>query len=854
MTPKDTNIDDYYSNIPQAKNEDTDEKKSPFKLKLKIKKVEEDSAVLDVSEKKEEIDNQIQEETKIKIKKQPTIITFEERKELPKIEKQEFKSNFRSPDRTEPRREFNPANRTEPRREFRPNQQTPRPTTPYVRPETKSEEKPFFRKPTNLIQFEPAREITPKAPDSVSIDSESLERFSSNKKSFGDKKPTGTTSENTGPKKTFFGDKKPFTALNSPDYGKFKSKKTLKTRGFFDEDDGSFRRSKKQFIGNKEEKNIDELKQTLSDKSGQEVNLPDFLTVKEFSDKIGIPAAKVIGEFLKNGMMATLNTRVDFDTCYIIAEVFNIKVAKEQSGDVSITSVMEGNLIDLLKNDDTSKMSTRAPIISIMGHVDHGKTSILDYIRKTEVASGEAGGITQKIGAYQVEKNGKKITFLDTPGHEAFSIMRARGAKLTDIAIIVIAADEGMKPQTIESINHAKEAGVPIIIAINKMDKPGANVDLIKGQMSEQGLQPEDWGGDVVVVPVSAHTGLGIDTLLEMIILVSEMQDLKADPTRPAIATVIESHLDSRLGPLATVLVNAGTIKKGDCVVCAASSGRLKFIKDYRGKNIDEAGPSTPVMISGLSRVVEGGDILQVTSGVETAKQKAQEYELTKSSKSLNQFEGASLSLLLNRIKTGNLKQLKVVVKSESNGSLEALKDALGKLGTAEIKIQIIHSGVGEINESDVIMAGTSQAILVGYNVGVVGNAKKTLQNSKIEVINKKVIYHILEKLESIITGMIDIKHDDLDLGEARVKAIFFTSKDKMVVGCELISGKVESKAKIRVVRDSKKAGSGELVSLKSGVIDVNEIIEGEFGIAFKGDVKLEIGDILDFYKVVVRK
>jgi translation initiation factor IF-2 len=521
---------------------------------------------------------------------------------------------------------------------------------------------------------------------------------------------------------------------------------------------------------------------------------------------------------------------------------------------VSITSVIEWNLVDLLKNDDTTKLITRAPIISIMGHVDHGKTSILDYIRKTSVAGWEAGWITQKIWAYQVVKDWKRITFLDTPWHEAFSIMRARWAKLTDISIIVVAADEWMKPQTIESINHAKEAWVPIIVAVNKMDKPGANLDFVKWQLAEQGLQPEDWGWETIVVPVSAHTWLWIDTLLEMILLVSEMQELKADPTRPAIATVIESHLDARLGPLATVLVNSWTLRKWDCVACSASAGRLKFLKDYKWKNIDEAGPSTPVLISWLSKVVEWWDILQVTPDIETAKNKAHEFEMVKSSKSLNHFEWASLELLLNRIKTWNLKQLKVVVKAESNWSLEALKDALNKQSTSEIKIQIIHSGVGDINGSDVLMAGTSQAILIWYNVWVVQNARNTLQNSKIELINKKVIYHILEKIESIITWMIDIKLDDVDLWVGKVKAIFFTWKDKMVVGLELKEWKVENRAKIRVVRDSKKAWSWEVLSLKNWVIDVQDVLEGEFGIAFKWDVKIEVGDMLEFYKVVQRK
>lgn len=323
-------------------------------------------------------------------------------------------------------------------------------------------------------------------------------------------------------------------------------------------------------------------KQVLVDKTGQEVFIPELVTVKEFSEKIGVPLAKVVGELMKNGMMATLNSKIDFDTCYIIGEAFQISIVREVSDTASVSDVMTGNIEALLKNDDPEKLVSRAPIVSIMGHVDHGKTSILDKIRSSEIAAGEAGGITQKIGAYQVEKNGKKITFLDTPGHEAFSIMRSRGARLTDLAIIVIAADEGMKPQTIESINHAKEANVPMLIAVNKMDKPGANLDLIRGQLAEQGLQPEEWGGSTVMVPVSAHTGLGIDQLLEMVILLSDMMDLKAHPSRPAVGTVIESHLDQKMGALSTVLINSGTLKKGDTIVCAGAYGRVRALRDFK--------------------------------------------------------------------------------------------------------------------------------------------------------------------------------------------------------------------------------------------------------------------------------
>lgn len=654
-----------------------------------------------------------------------------------------------------------------------------------------------------------------------------------------------------GANKTKGGGKSPFSFGERHGGGK----KALKTRGYA-EDDGGFRRSgKSALVSEKKERDVEEIKQTLTDKTGQEITIPEVLTVKEFSEKIGVPLVKIITELMKNGMMVTINTKIDFDTCFLIGEIFKIQIVKEISTDASVSSLMDGNIDELLKNDDPAKMVTRAPIVSVMGHVDHGKTSILDYIRNTEITKGEAGGITQKIGAYQVEKNGKKITFLDTPGHEAFSIMRARGAKLTDLAVIVIAGDEGMKPQTIESINHAKEANVPMIIAVNKMDKPGANVELVYGQLAEQGLQPEKWGGDVVVVPVSAHTGLGIEDLLDMILLSTEMMDLKATVDRPAIATVIESHLDAKLGPLATVLVNTGTIKKGDYVACGSASGRVRFLRDFKGKNVDHAGPSVPVLVSGMSKTVGGGDILQVVSDSLTAASKAHEFQLVQSTKSIHNFEGASLDLLLNRLKTGGLKQLKVVLKCESNGSLEALKNALGKLSTNETRVTFIHSAVGDVNDSDVVLAGTSQAILIAYNVGVGVRAKNTLANSKIEFIDKKVIYHVLERVEAIITGMVDTRYEDVELGEAKVKAIFYNGKDKMIVGLEVKSGKIENRAKIRIIRDGKKIANGEVANLKSGLIDVNEIEAGnDCGISYKGDVKPEVGDTLEIFKTVIKK
>lgn len=641
--------------------------------------------------------------------------------------------------------------------------------------------------------------------------------------------------------------------------GKKKGKKDYEeNRKNKENESGMFRRSKKTGGKKKEEKNLEDIAQVLTDKTGQEVAIPEMISVKEFSDKIGVPVAKIIGELMKNGVLVNLNASIDFDTSFLIGESFGIKIIREISEDVSVTDLMDGDISALVGEEDSESLVNRSPIISVMGHVDHGKTSILDYIRKSSVASGEAGGITQKIGAYQVEKNGQKITFLDTPGHEAFTIMRARGAKLTDIAVIVIAADEGMKPQTIESINHAKEAGVPIIVAANKMDKPGANLDLLRGQMAEHGLQPEDWGGDVVMVPVSAHTGLGMDTLLEMILLQAEMLELKANPNRSAIATVIEASLDPKLGSVATILVNTGTIAKGDNIVVAGASGKVRTLKDYKGKNIDKAGPSVPVQITGLSEVVVGGDILQVVSSAEVATTRAKEFALAKNAKSIHSFEGASLAMLMGRLKSGALKQLKIVLKTDSGGSLEALKAALSKLSTPETQVTFIHAAAGDVNQSDVMMAGTSQALLIAYNVGVNAQAKSALAQSKIEFIDKKVIYHVLEKVEAIITGMVDLKMEEMELGTAKIKAIFHhggKTDGIMTVGVGVEDGKIEARSKVRVVRGERKAGSGELMSLKKGPLDVNEVEAGEeCGIKFKGDTALEVGDVLEFYKMVQRK
>jgi translation initiation factor IF-2 len=585
------------------------------------------------------------------------------------------------------------------------------------------------------------------------------------------------------------------------------------------------------------------------------VEIGDFLTVKEFSDKIGISLARVIGELMKNGIVVNINSQIDFDTCFLIAEGFDIKVKKSHSTDSNLTDLMDGNIEALLAGDDATEKTTRPPIISVMGHVDHGKTSILDSIRKTDVAAGEAGGITQKIGAYQVTKNGRQMTFLDTPGHEAFALMRSRGAKLTDIIILVVAADEGLKPQTIESINLAKEANVPVVVAINKIDKPGADPEMVKRALSEHELIPEDWGGDTICVPCSAKTGIGIDTLLDMVLLVADMKQFKSHPTRPGVGTVIESRLDPGQGVIANILVNAGVFNRGDAVFCGSACGKIRTMKDSFGKNVSEATSSMPVQITGLDEVPEGGQIIQVFPTLETAREKSQAFKLASSSKSVNKFENASLMNLMGRLKTGTLQHLKIVLKADSNGSLEALKASLQKITAKDVAVKIIHAGIGAVNESDVLMAGTSAALLVAFNVPMGTNATDTLSKSKIEVIADKVIYRIIEKVESIATGMIDIKYDQVLVGEGKALKIFYTGEKMQIVGLSVVSGNIQKGAQLKIIRNDRVSGTGKVETLKEGVYEVNQVEEGkECGIQYKGDVRIVPEDKLEFYMTVERK
>jgi len=584
---------------------------------------------------------------------------------------------------------------------------------------------------------------------------------------------------------------------------------------------------------------------------GDVVEIGETISVKEFAEKTGIKIAKIIGELMKNGILANINQQIDFETAQIIAEDMGVKVKRIRvAGDAE--EFMSGDLSRMIEEDDKDALVERPAVVCVMGHVDHGKTKLLDSIREADVVSGESGGITQHIGAYQVTKKGKAITFLDTPGHEAFTAMRARGAKVTDIAILVVAADEGIKPQTIEAMNHAKEAGVPIIVAMNKIDKPEANLEKLKGELTEHGLQPEDWGGTTVCVPVSAMTGAGVDELLDMILLTAEMGNLKANPNREAVGTVVEAHLDNSLGPVATILVNTGTLKIMHNVVVGNTYGRIKLMKDHNGKNIRLAGPSTPVLIAGLSETPKSGDILQVVKDEKTARTKAEEINLLSKERDNEKMSG--INQLISSVKSD--KTLKIVIKADAKGSLEAIRQSVAKIKDEEVAVKIIHGGVGSVTKSDIMMASASRGMIAAFHTDFDSPyVQKTAEREGVEVKKYKVIYDLLEDIKRILSGLLEPEVLEVVIGRAEVRQIFLTKKKEMIIGCRVLTGKLQNKAKIRIIRGRNSEDADNVVG--KGVIDslrkvdevVKEIGEGnECGIKFVGDVEVLEGDILQAY------
>lgn len=581
------------------------------------------------------------------------------------------------------------------------------------------------------------------------------------------------------------------------------------------------------------------------------IELPEVTSLKEFAEKTGIPVPKVISQLMKNGIMATINQQIDYETAAIIAEELEITVKKEIS-EASSEDLLAGDLESLLK-DEPENLTYRPPVVSVMGHVDHGKTRILDSIRKANVIDTESGGITQHIGAYQVEHKKKIITFLDTPGHEAFTLMRARGAKATDIAILVVAADEGVKPQTIESISHAKEANIPVIVAINKMDKENANPDKVKGELAEHGLQSEDWGGDTIMVPVSAMTGEGIDELLEMVLLVAEMNNFKANPNRPAVGTVIESHLDPNLGPVATVLINTGTLKVMDNIVVGTTLGRIKTLIDHNGKKLRKVPPSGAVKISGLNEVPHSGDTLQVMKNEKTAKEKIEQI-LELKDKSKAKRGAAGMQEIMNQISSGKMDFLKVVVKADTKGSLEAIQQSLAKIRNTEVGIKVIHAGTGGITESDVMMASASKGLVLGFHVLASVNANKIAEKEGVEIQIYEVIYKLLDDMTKILTGMLKPEQIEKVIGRALVKQIFLTKKKTMIIGCRVQSGLIENKSQFRLIRKDEVVGEATITNLRSFDKNVEEVKDGnECGLQINTNLEVLEGDILEVFTMEER-
>ncbi len=592
------------------------------------------------------------------------------------------------------------------------------------------------------------------------------------------------------------------------------------------------------------------------------VELPPTLSVKELAEYLDVKTVDIIKELMKNGVMANINQQIDFDTAAIVADSFGVQaspmamdaaIAEQVVGEGEGTQVKLTTRSELFSNDGEApeNLKPRPPVVTVMGHVDHGKTSLLDAVRQTKVAAGEAGGITQSIGAYVVEEKGRRIVFLDTPGHEAFTAMRARGAQVTDVAVLVVAADDGVMPQTVEAISHAKAAQVPIVVAINKIDKEGANPDRVKQGLSEQGLVPEDWGGQTVMVPVSAKQKTGISEMLEMILLVADLQDLKANPTKLAAGTVIDAHLEKGRGPVATVLVQNGTLRVGDNVVVGHIFGKVRALLDDRGRKMKEAGPATPAVVTGLPDVPTAGDVFQVVSSEKVARtiagQRAEQYRVA----TLAQTRRVTLADLSAQVGKGAVKDLNLVLKADSNGSVEALKGSLLKIQDPQVQIKVVFEGVGPVTESDILLAAVSNALVIAFNVKSDALAQKAAEREKVDIRSYDVVYNVTNDIERAIKGLYEPTFVQVWEGRADVLTPIKIPKLGIIAGSRVQDGKITSGSTAKVLRDNKLIHEGQIAGLKRFKDDVKEVVAGlECGIRVDGYQDFQEGDVIESYQV----
>lgn len=600
----------------------------------------------------------------------------------------------------------------------------------------------------------------------------------------------------------------------------------------------------KQRYSNKRETEQDKLRRLELERARKQqlrVRISDVISVGELATRLKVTATEVIKKLMMLGVMATINEEIDFDTASLVAEELGAKVEHE------VIVTIEDRLID--EDDDAEDTEERCPVVVVMGHVDHGKTSILDRIRNAHVTAGEAGGITQHIGAYQVKYEGKDITFLDTPGHEAFTAMRARGANITDIAILVVAADDGIMPQTVESINHAKAAGITVIVAINKMDKEGANPDRVKEELTKYGMVCEEWGGDVICVPVSAKTGEGIDELLENILLVAETSELKANPDRRAKGTVVEARLDKGRGPIATLLVQNGTLHTGDVIIAGTAVGRVRVMTNDKGKTVHTAGPSVPVEITGLAEVPEAGDVFNAVEDERLARELVEQRKHEAKQAKFNEYQKVTLDNLFSQIEQGEMKELSLIVKADVQGSVEAVTQSLEKLSNEEVRVRVIHGGVGGIKESDVMLASASNAIIIGFNVRPDQTAEEIAARDKVDIRTYRVIYDAIEEIETAMKGMLAPKYREVVMGRIEVRQVYKISNVGAVAGAYVLSGKVTRQCEIRVVRDGIVIAEDKMSSLKRFKDDAKEVGEGyECGITLEKFRDFKEGDIFEAF------